>query len=448
MFKQSKARRGSGVFTKGYPKFKVSATEGGAAVVFPSASSALMPPKSLNKKRPVYGKDTGKFKISTTNIYDLAVTTCAASLPFESTTSLGTFYVPPFTTDAVAAQYPDTDPDTTGVYWHDVRARDPKAFYALTRSIRSPSNWTVQMNSLRSNGVEYTWSEEPGNHQDPYRRSYLAFKVDALGFNCCDPKQFNDLVQMYGHVKQGPTAVTFHFTDPPMGDTAVKRYWNLKTSGGTDFIGLPHQEERSVGQWQMIIIPPRKMASVSLLNLHGKANWDKLIDMGFKPRKVTKAVRIYCSNGGIDDQQMEYVLKTQEVTKGDQNSTAGELSIDGSNVITQRSVRPGKMIKHKYVDTERACQYYQWISKSAAERGSARSNQFNNILAQGYDCVPYGSAVVFCFAHYHGGDPTKVQRMTIPIEIHVDSFTKFKSPLLDQLDIDQLGKNPRLGSTD
>jgi hypothetical protein len=407
-------------------------------------------------KKPVFGNDTGKFKVSTTNIYDMMVTTCSQGFPmpipawpYDPLSSQ--VYTPDHTVADVPFQNPKVGTavaDTYQWFFHDLPARATEQFYRLDRMIRtdavSDPYWLVQTNSLRAMGVEYGWSEEAGSPGDHYRRSYLSFKIDAQGFNCCDPSVFNTMCQQYGRVKQGPYSVTFHFTDPPMGNVPVTREYPVTQSNPAvaPFIGKPTVEHRALGVWQYILIPPRKLASVKLASLHGRANWDRLIDMGFKPRNVKKAHRIWCSNGGIDDMQMEHVMKVQEVQATSENNYQAEAEVS-AGVLIRRSQRQGKWIKHKSQPTESACQWFNGarMQKNTPFRGSMRSRQFESLYAQGYDCCPFGSAIVFCFLQYHGGTPGNAVRQSIPIEIHVDSYTKFSEPLLEQLDIDQLGKN-------
>ncbi len=402
-------------------------------------------PVGSSSRRPVYGQDTGKFKVSTTNIYDFNCVTCAASLPYtDPNTSVTT--TPAITTGLVTYK---AMPRPSSTLYHDVMCRDPKKFYTLnTRVLRTTYDNTADTNSLRAMGVQYGWSEEPGDITDPYRRSFLSFKLDAEGFNCCDPLQFAQLAQMYGRVKQGPYSCTFHFTDPPLGDEAVKRLFPLSTVGSASGYTVATTEERTVGLWQYILVPPRKLASVFLPNLHTKANWDKLIDMGFKPRTCGKAVRIFCSNGGADGDHMDYVSRILAQEKGEENVTGDADKLVGGNFVRKAEMK-GKFTKHGYVDTERACQFWpnELVSDAIVATTANRDKQFNSLLGQGYDCVPFGSAVVFCFKVFHGGNPENATRLSIPIEIHVDSFTKFSQPLLNQLDIDQSGKFPRLASS-
>lgn len=402
---------------------------------------AVMPPKS---KRPVYGKDTGNFKVVTKNVYDFNVVTCASELPFKKAD--GTITVPPLVTSDVAVQYPRGPADGTyDNYYHDLRAREPVKFYTMNTRVPRGGSFMSQENTLQAMGAVWAWSEQQGNLQDPYRRTFLSFKLDANGFNCCDPKQFAENCQKFKSVKQGPSAMTFYFTDPPMGNAAVKRHYSLQ--GTSQAYGLPTLEERTVGSWQYIIIPPRGKASVHLPNLHGKENWDKLIEMGFKPRTVGKSVRIYCSNAGIDEAQQEYVLKQTEAAPATENPTNVVMTIDGG-VLVQKAEVAGHIRKPGYVDTERACQYYTLQNSDPLDsvRNLARLNQFIDLRAQGYPCVPFGSAIVFCFATFHGGTVANATRLNIPIEIHVDSFTKFRGNDVLPLDLDQLGKNRKIGS--
>lgn len=400
--------------------------------------------RSARLKRSVYGNDTGKFRVTTTNVYDLSVTTCAETLCMVVG---GTTYTPTVVKSDVSVRTPGTDAYSAGWAntggYHDVRERNPEKMWKMTRVIRSGGEYQYE-NTLRSMGVRYCWSEEAGSCLDPYRRSFLSFKIDAEGFNCCHPKLFNDNCKQFHQVKQGPTAVSFHFMDPPMGNKAVTRDYQI-TSGA---VAAATVETRTVGTWQCIIVPPRKLASIYLPSLHGKANWDKLIEMGFKPQNVGKFQRIYCSNGGIDEEQMEYVINSTETARAAQEEN-GFLNMEGivEQGVFKKTQLPGEWKKHKYLDTERACQFYAEfdnLTDDSTARTTSRTRQFWNIMAQGYHLAPYGSAIVFQFCTFHGGNPENAARLSIPIEIHVDSFTKFKGNAAEQLDLDQLGKNQKI----
>jgi len=173
------------------------------------------------------------------------------------------------------------------------------------------------------------------------------------------------------------------------------------------------------------------------LNQNG---WDNLIQMGFKPRSVTRVVKIYCSNGGLDTEYLANATVHLNVPAvRDFNPSSGSSSAaPGPNMSNL------KYKKMSYVDSENVCQY---TDVTATDLQPQQYNNYQNYRRQGYPAVPFGSAVLFRFRQFApvqqtvtaAGVSTITQtaiRQTIPMDVYLDSVTTFKSPVMGTFDID------------
>lgn len=323
----------------------------------------------------------------------------------------------------------------------------PQPFYSLNPRVpASATNGTLTLNSCGLYGV---WSEELPTATCPWLTTYFSFKLDGQGFNLCDPEQFAKGCEQYEYIKQGPYCATFVWPDPPISKGAgPRRYLPLTqptfngTTGTLSAYGAATIEERSVGAWEMILIPPRNKKSVNLCSTVGQDNWDRLIDMGFKPRPTQKVVKIYCSNTGIDMESLESVVAQQQ-----------QLVLRDFNDPTAKNLSDLKLYKARYMDTEDVCQYYkQTTVQSFPEVPQAVTwyPETTTMKAQGFPAVPFGSAVAFRFRQFAPVQTNITQvegqsvatntqtciRQTIPLDIYLDSVTTFKSPVKGEFDLD------------
>lgn len=321
-----------------------------------------------------------------------------------------------------------------------------------------PSAATNGELSLNSAGLYWNWAETLPSVNCPWLETYFAFKLDAQGFNLCDPLQFKQGREQYMYVKQGPYCATFVWPDPPIAKAGpVRRYYpltqpNYAAGNGTlSSYGVATQEERGIGAWEMILIPPRKLRSISIQNLCTQDAWDHLIDMGFKPRPTTKVVKIYCSNGGLDVEDIDDITQISTMyEERPYNAKNGGISLGNVNFK-----------KHRYLDTEDVCQYTSTtVTVDEMQQTVYPSKSMSDIIAQGYDCVPFGSAVVFRFRQFAPVQETIATdietevvtrtttqtciRQTIPLDLYLDSVTTFKEPVKGDFDLDQLTTNPEL----
>jgi len=330
-----------------------------------------------------------------------------------------------------------------------------QVYYSLNP--RVPAEATNGFMTLNGSGMYWCWAETLPSSSCPWLETYFAFKLDAQGFNLCDPQQFADGCERYEYVKQGPYCATFVWPDPPIHKAGpVRRYYPLTaptytSGGGTGTLssyGSATQEERGIGAWEMIIIPPRRYKSVNIDNVVNQDGWDRLIDMGFKPRPVEKVVKIYCSNAGLDQDSLEAVI-----------SLASQPAVRDINDASKFNVCDMKKYKMRYMDTEDVCQSTNiglGQTPPISTRVVTTYPQPTDLKQQGYPCVPFGSAVAFRFRQFapvqetvtmEGEQPvvTITQtcvRQTIPLDLYLDSVTSFKSPVKGQFDLDLPFTNP------
>jgi len=310
--------------------------------------------------------------------------------------------------------------------------------------------------SMNACGLFWKWAEELPSATCPWLQTYFAFKLDAQGFNLCDPTHFAKGCEQYEYVKQGPYCATFVWPDMPLDKAGpVRRYYNISqpdydasTGVGTLSSYAPaHMEERGIGVWEMIIIPPRKHKSINIDIILNQDGWDRLIDMGFKPRPAQRVSKIYCSNAGLDQDSLSAAISIlQQPAERDYNDP------DKFNVGDM------KTYKMRYMDTEDMCQWTSMVPTDP-DTGGEMPTVYPDTTAlkrQGYPCVPFGSAIVWRCRQFAPVQQTvtkegEVQtatitqtciRQTIPLDIYLDSVTTFKSPVKGQFDLDLPFTNP------
>lgn len=370
-----------------------------------------------------------------------------------------------------APQVPATN--TAATVGYNLRPEGDVRNYNYLGLRTTTGNGTMSLNAC---GVWWTWAEELPTPDCPWLHTYFAYKLDAAGFNLCDPLQFSQGCTRYTHVKQGPSCATFVFPDAPIGKAGpVRRQYPLLPSsflpGGstpqaTPIVGSAIQpatiEERGIGVWEMIIIPPRKMKSIWIEQCVSQSGWDNLIDMGFKPRPAQKVTKIYCSNGGIDCDDLPNLAAIRGITLARQRNAAPNF---GSN--QNFNISNLKFKKMTYVDTEDVCQYTAVADPGAdtvvaqvyPDVAGSNVAGLGLYAQQGYPCVPFGSAVVFRFRQYapvqtiYNTDLSVAAynqtcvRQTIPMDLYLDSVTTFKNPVKGAFDLDLAFTSPDLRPT-
>lgn len=350
---------------------------------------------------------------------------------------------------------PTTDTAVTRGY--DVRPEGgAQPYHQLNpRVADSATNGEMSLNSC---GLYWVWAEHLPDPTCPWLETYFAFKLDAQGFNLCDPTHFANGCTQYEYVKQGPYCATFVWPDMPIQKAGpVRRYYNISqptfstdTNTGTiSSYAAAHMEERGIGVWEMIIIPPRRYKSVNIDIICDQDGWDRLIDMGFKPRPAQRVTKIYCSNSGLDQDSADAALAILE-----------QPAVREYNDAAKFNVGDMKQYKMRYLDTEEVCQYW---GSTVPDQPNMRLTQYptldgsnDTLKRQGYPCVPFGSAVVFRCRQFAPVQQTVTEEMsvpvvtttqtcirqTIPLDIYLDSVTSFKSPVKGQFDLDLPFTNP------
>ena len=422
---------------------KMSSLKGGAVAKGGNSDKAVR-----SAKRNRYGAESFKMRYPTHYQY------CMRLLTY--TTGQAVIGLPgnPF----VIPEIPTADTPATKGYNCEPEG-GTQQYYSLEPRVAAPStNGVMTMNSC---GLYWVWGESLPTPNCPWLETYFAFKLDAQGFNLCDPQQFAEGCIRYEYVKQGPYCATFVFPDPPIGKSGpVRRYYPITNPtwlnpltqpvapGTLSSYSAANVEERGIGAWEMIIIPPRRYKSVNIDKIVDQDGWDRLIDMGFKPRPVTKVVKIYCSNAGLDQDSLQSIV-----------SLASQPQVRNTNDPTKFSVTDMKKYKMRYLDTEDVCQ----ATSDLPAQPNAGTNQLTtypstgDLTLQGYPCVPFGSALAFRFRQFApvqekvapspdgGGTVTYAQtcvRQTIPLDVYLDSVTTFKSPVKGQFDLDLPFTNP------
>ncbi len=386
-------------------------------------------------KRNRYGQDTWKMRLPSHFRYCLRLLTYT-----QAQTNLAAAGGVPL--------LPTADTPATPGYNLRPEGEEPLEYRNLGDRVTTGPNGTM---SLNASGVSWFWGEKLPDINCPWLETYFAFKIDMIGFNICDPKQFAENCQRFQYVKQGPACLTFVWPDPPIGDAGpVRRQYPLATSQQMAGGGQPEGfgsaylqaniEERGIGAWEMIIIPPRKMKSVNLAAVVNQAGWDSLIDMGFKPRQTMKVTKVYCSNGGVDPEDLI------NITQAVQSKSRAANNI-GSNLSDLT------WAKMKYVDTEEVCQFTD-VTDPGTGIIPTNYGSIQQTNRQGYPAIPLGSAICFRFRQFapvqqeynaEGEVTATLQtctRQTIPCDLFIDSVTTFKAPVKGTFDLDLPWSNP------
>jgi len=421
------------------PPKKVPAKKGGAVARGGNSAAAVR-----SSKRNRYGQEQFKIRYPSHYQYCLRLLTYTTGQIVNANDIPGVGVPLTPTTDTPATPGYNAEPEGGTQEYQSLNPRAPAA----------STNGFMTMNAC---GLFWSWAETLPSSGCPWLETYFAFKLDAQGFNLCDPQQFADGCERYEYVKQGPYCATFVFPDPPLHKAGpVRRYYPLTAPGYTAAAGTgtlssygpATQEERGIGAWEMIIIPPRRYKSINIDVTLNQDGWDRLIDMGFKPRPVEKVVKIYCSNAGLDQDSMQSVISLSE-----------QPEVRNINDPAKFNVCDMKKYKMRYMDTEDVCQSTNIALGVTTPLNTKQGTSYpspEDLKQQGYPCVPFGSAVAYRFRQFAPvqetvtvveGQPvvTVTQtcvRQTIPVDVYLDSVTVFKSPVKGEFDLDLPFTNP------
>lgn len=264
----------------------------------------------------------------------------------------------------------------------------------------------VGQNTLQSLGVFQGQSGSPATETDPYQRNFWAIKVDHCGFNACNVDRFPDGCNDFGLVKTSSNVVEITLPQPPMSKAmapTVIRPTNMSMAqmtgyqtrmfgGGVSMANVAFDETHASGAWEYMIIPAQLGGSVKLSIMGTLTGWQRLLDMGFRPKKCTRSkYRISVVPKGQDGVEIRTVYRKL----ADMTSTG---IIPSSNAWADAQQFQGsEQRQHHAQDTDWCCQY-STLYPTDTFAGSQQI--IRDIQAQGFDVMAYGSAIVFQFIQY------------------------------------------------
>ena len=344
-------------------------------------------------------------------------------------------------------------------YEDDVPAMVSATFFAMNPR----TTVGVGTNTLNSLGVWATRSQEAASLVDPMQRTYLALKVDHQGFNACNVQKFNEYCNEFQFIKQDAYVVEITFTDQPMNSknappatmTRPSRVTNtqltqqqqtLLTPGGqvapSALGAVPvFMETRPFGGWYYIIVPPQRGASINLTEIGTEVAWQRLLNIGYKAKPCSgKKYRIQCGTNGFDAsgrQQIITKLAGLGTSGGVVPVNNGGANLEGRDNAT-----------HQIQEAEWCCQYADPAGLARPPTYATATTYTRNTVFQGFDTLPFGSAIVFQFCQYapltiEGGN-TAVPTV-IPYQIEILSATSFSQLRLGNRDVGQVCTLPIAG---
>ena len=341
-------------------------------------------------------------------------------------------------------------------YEADVIPVTPANFTSMTDKVTVVAG--AGSNTLVSLGVWRTVSQTAATTADPYQRTFLAFKVDHQGFNSCNVEKWNENCVQFQYVKQSPTAVMITLPEPPMqskntGPVSMTRpgamtaaqllgyQQTMITPGGAVAVppvGNIWNETRSTGCWQYIIVSPQVAASINMTQIGDQAGWQRLLNLGYKPQACTRRTyMIGCGTTGFD-------------AAGILNIVAKNNGVTMPAIPTRNSVNTPEGVhnrRHSIQETDWVCQYCETPTSIVFPPTFASANLYvQNVLRQGFDTLPFGSAIVFQFLQY--APPTTdtlastACPVNMPYQIEICSKTTWSKLRQGSRDLGQLSTLP------
>lgn len=321
-------------------------------------------------------------------------------------------------------------------------------------------------NTLMTLGVWRTVSQTAATAADPYQRTFLAIKCDHQGFNACNVEMWNEKCLQFQYVKQSPYAVIITLPEPPMqaktagpvsmtrpgAMTAAQLLGYQQVMISTGFVAAPAiatnaniwPETRSIGAWEYIIVPPQVAASINLTEIGDLAAWQRLLNLGFQSKKCTrKRYMISCGTTGFNgDGGANLRLKLQAVSPAGvipaANSTNFSASVEG--IHNQR---------HQVQECDWCCQFNAPASLAIPASYATAQTYSLNLVAQGFDTIPFGSGIVFQFIQYAPPTTDTAANTACPVNmpytIEVCSKTEWSQLRNGARDLGQLSTLPLIG---
>lgn len=332
----------------------------------------------------------------------------------------------------------------------DVVNMDNQGFLTMTPPRTAPG---FGQNTLNTCGVWGALMCRRATADDPYQRNFVGFKLDHAGWNVCNPRQWNQNVTQFENVRMSPVVLEITMPDPPMSralavtqtrpavmtDAQLTAYQALNMDPAYNVTIPPMwNETRPQGVWQYIVIPPQKAASVNLGTAVGFEQWQRLLQIGFKPRTCTGTTyKISVQPRGLDSQGLERI--TTYMNTFATGPPYGVIPPFNNGGLTQGL---GTMKMHTTQECDWCCQYdngpYQEAPITSVPAGFVNgSAQVQTLLRQGFDVVAFGSAIVFQFCQYapltfEGTQTATPQAIGLTLTVHSKTvFSKLRSTSTD-----------------
>lgn len=316
-------------------------------------------------------------------------------------------------------------------------------------------------NSLNTNGVWMATAVQTSTGTDPFHRSFWGVKLDHPGWNCCNPRQWNANVTQFAYVKSSPVVLEITLPDPPMASAlpvTIQRpgvfrsvgdlnAWEVTNMGQVQSDQVPiFNETRPTGVWQYIIIPPQKGASIRLEKIVGFAEWQQLLQIGYKPQICRgRTYKCVCQPKGADQSEQINIstkLTTLTIPPGGVIPAVNSTAAGGGT-------GPGMFNTiHKQQETDWCVQYSAPFNTPYADTFLGAQAQALSMIQQGFDVLAFGSGIVFQFLQYAppclDGAPTAMKQI-VPITLTVHSKTTFRQLKTANQDIGQVSTLPLVG---
>lgn len=296
--------------------------------------------------------------------------------------------------------------------------------------------------------------------EDCFQRNYVGFKIDHPGWNCCNPRQWNANVTQFCYVKSSPVVLEITLPDPPIGaagPVTVQRpskfraaqdlqQYQVSNFGQVPSDGVPiWNETRPTGAWQYIIIPPQRGSSIRLDQVVGYTQWQKLLQIGYKPQTCRgKTYKCVCQAKGADaSEQSSISFKLSSL----QQPPPG--TIPPFNPQAQMAGPGSYNTVHKAQETDWSVQYS--VDTAAApfpDDFIGAQAEAMTIIQQGFDVLAFGSGIVFQFVQYAPpcmDGTTTACRQVMPLTLTVHSKTTFRQLKSASQDIGQVSTLPIVG---
>jgi len=339
----------------------------------------------------------------------------------------------------------------------DVANMDPQVFTIMT-----PPRIALGIgeNTLNNNGVWMGTSTTTSNATDPFHRNFWGLKIDHPGWNCCNPRQWNANVTQFAYVKSSPVVLEITLPDPPMGSAlpvTVQRpsvfrsgadltQWEIANMGGPQSDAVPiFNETRPTGVWQYIILGAQKGASLRLSQIVGYTQWQKLLQIGYKPQICRgKTYKCVCQPKGADQAEQQNILSKLSIL-----ATSGGVIPPANQLFPGQGTGPGSFNTiHKQQETDWCVQYGSTIAAPFLDTFAGADSQASTMIQQGFDVLAFGSGIVFQFLQYAppclDTTPTAM-RQIVPVTLTVHSKTTFRQLKTANQDLGQVSTLPIVG---